>query len=428
MVLAVFFMVFFFTLVISAPIFFSLGLSALALMWNRGMLVPQLVVQRMFAGIDSFPMMAIPFFMLAGALMDTGGISTRLVRFSNYLVGWIQGGLAHVVIVASCFFAGITGSAVADATAIGSTLIPLMKKRGFPVLFSATVVAAAGVVGPIIPPSIPMVIYGSMAGVSIGALFMGGFIPGILIGLGLMAVAYVQAKKHGYPRETVRPTVKEFLQATISAMGAIFMPLIILGGIFGGVFTATEAAVVATVYAFLMGKFVYKELQWRHLPEIFYKAGLSTAMILIIVGVANLVGYIMAVERIPLMVAELFLSITTNKWVMLLLINILLLIVGCFIDGASALIIFTPVLLPLIYKLGIDPIYFGVLITVNLMIGTITPPVGLCLYVACGIADVRLEQISRAIIPFLLIEIAVLFLITYVPGLIMFLPALFGPK
>jgi C4-dicarboxylate transporter DctM subunit len=428
MVLTIFFGVFFFTLIISAPIFFSLGLGALALLWNKGMLVPQLVVQRMFAGIDSFPMMAIPFFMLAGALMDTGGISTRLVRFSNYLVGWIQGGLAHVVIVASCFFAGITGSAVADATAIGSTLIPLMKKRGFPVLFSASVVAAAGVVGPIIPPSIPMVIYGSMAGVSIGALFMGGFIPGILIGLGLMAVAYVKAKRHGYPREAVRPTVREFLQATISAMGAIFMPLIILGGIFGGVFTATEAAVVATIYAFIMGKFVYKELKWRHLPDILYKAGLNTAMILIIVGVANLVGYIMAVERIPLMVAELFLSITTNKWVMLLLINILLLIVGCFIDGASALIIFTPVLLPLIYKLGIDPIFFGVMITVNLMIGTITPPVGLCLYVACGIADVRLEQISRTIIPFLLVEVAVLFLITYVPDLVMFLPSLFGPK
>jgi len=428
MVLAVFFSVFFFTLIISAPIFFSLGLSALALMWNKGMLVPQLVVQRMFAGIDSFPMMAIPFFMLAGALMDTGGISTRLVRFSNYLVGWIQGGLAHVAIMASMFFAGITGSAVADATAIGSTLIPLMNKRGFPKLFSASVVAAAGVVGPIIPPSIPMVIYGSMAGVSIGALFMGGFMPGILIGLGLMAVVYVQAKKHGYPREAVRPTVKEFLQATISAMGAIFMPLIILGGIFGGVFTATEAAVVATIYAFIMGKFVYKELQWRHFPDILYKAGLNTAMILIIVGVANLVGYIMAVERIPLMVAELFLGITTNKYVMLLMMNILLLIVGCFIDGASALIIFTPVLLPLIYKLGIDPIFFGVMITVNLMIGTITPPVGLCLYVACGIADVRLEQISRTIIPFLLVEVAVLFLITYVPDLILFLPGMFGPR
>ena len=428
MTLIIFFGVFFVSLVLSAPIVFSLALSALALLWDKGMLVPQLVVQRMFAGIDSFPMMAIPFFMLAGALMDTGGISTRLVRFSNYLVGWIQGGLAHVAILASMFFAGITGSAVADATAIGSTLIPLMNKRGFPTLFSAAVVAAAGVVGPIIPPSIPMVIYGVMAGVSIGALFMGGFIPGILIGLGLMAVVYVQAKKHGYPREAVRPTVREFLQATVSAFGAILMPLIILGGIFGGVFTATEAAVVATVYAFLMGKFVYKELQWRDFPEILYKAGLSTAMILIIVGVANLVGYIMAVERVPLMVAESFLSITTNKYVMLLLINILLLIVGCFIDGASALIIFTPVLLPLIYKLGIDPIFFGVMITVNLMIGTITPPVGLCLYVTCGIADVRLEQISRTIMPFLLVEVAVLFLITYVPELIMFLPSIFGPK
>jgi C4-dicarboxylate transporter DctM subunit len=360
--------------------------------------------------------------------MDTGGISSRLVRFSNYLVGWIQGGLAHVVVLASCFFAGITGSAVADASAIGSTLIPLMKKRGFPVLFSATVVAASGVVGPIIPPSIPMVLYGVMAGVSVGALFMGGFIPGILIGLGLMSVVYWQARRHGYPRETARPTLKQFLEAAVSAFGAILMPVIILGGIFGGVFTATEAAAVATVYAFIMGKFVYRELKWGQLPGVLYKAGLSTAMILIIVGVANLVGYIMAVERVPLMVAELFLSITTNKWVMLLLINILLLIVGCFIDGASALIIFTPVLLPLIYKLGIDPIYFGVVITVNLMIGTITPPVGLCLYVACGIADVRLEQISRTIIPFLLVEVAVLFLITYVPELILFIPNMFAPR
>ena len=188
----------------------------------------------MFAGVDSFPMMAIPFFMLAGALMDTGGISSRLVRFSNYLVGWIPGGLAHVAIVASMFFAGITGSAVADATAIGSTLIPLMNKRGFPKLFSASVVAAAGVVGPIIPPSIPMVIYGVMAGVSIGAMFIGGFIPGLLIGLALMLVAYVKAKRHGYPREAVRPTLREFLEATVSASGAIFMPLIILVGIFGG--------------------------------------------------------------------------------------------------------------------------------------------------------------------------------------------------
>ena len=206
------------------------------------------------------------------------------------------------------------------------------------------------------------------------------------------------------------------------------MPLIILGGIFGGVFTATEAAVVATVYAFLMGMFVYRELKWSQIPEILYRAGLSTAMILIIVGVANLVGYIMAVERIPAQVADLFLGITTNRYVMLFLINVLLLIVGCFIDGASASIIFTPVLLPLIHKLGIDPIFFGVLITVNLMIGTITPPVGLCLYVSCGIADVKLDQISRSIVPFLLVEIFVLFLITYVPELIMFLPNLFGPK
>ena len=428
MILLIFFSVFFLALIIGVPIFFSLALSALALLWNKGMLVPQLVVQRMFAGVDSFPMMAIPFFMLAGALMDTGGISTRLVRFSNYLVGWIAGGLAHVAILASIFFAGITGSAVADTTAIGSTLLPLMNKRGFPTLFSASVIASAGVVGPIIPPSIPMVIYGVMAGVSIGAMFMGGFIPGFLMGLGLMLVTYVKAKRHGYPREAVRPTAREFLDATVNAFGAILMPLIILGGIFGGVFTATEAAVVATVYAFIMGKFVYRELRWGAVPHVLYRAGLSTAMVLIIVGVANLVGYIMAVERIPLQVAELFLSLTTSKYVMLFLINVLLLIVGCFIDGASALIIFTPVLFPLIQRLGIDPVFFGVMMTVNLMIGTITPPVGVCLYVVCGIGDLRLDDISRAVIPFLLIELTVLFLITYVPDLIMFLPALFGPR
>lgn len=428
MILLIFFGMFFLTLIIGVPIFFSLAVSALALLWNKGMLVPQLVVQRMFAGVDSFPMMAIPFFMLAGALMDTGGISTRLVRFSNYLVGWIAGGLAHVAILASIFFAGITGSAVADTTAIGSTLMPLMNKRGFPALFSASVIASAGVVGPIIPPSIPMVIYGVMAGVSIGAMFMGGFVPGFLMGLGLMLVTYFKAKRHGYPREAVRPTAREFLHATIQAFGAILMPLIILGGIFGGVFTATEAAVVATIYAFVMGKFVYRELPWGAVPQVLYRAGLSTAMVLIIVAVANLVGYIMAVERIPMQVAELFLGITSNKYVMLFLINVLLLIVGCFIDGASALIIFTPVLFPLILKLGIDPIFFGVMMTVNLMIGTITPPVGVCLYVVCGIGDLRLDAISRAIIPFLLIEIAVLFLITYVPEIIMFLPRLFGPQ
>ncbi|MFA5026929.1 MAG: TRAP transporter large permease, partial [Candidatus Methylomirabilota bacterium] len=388
----------------------------------------QLVVQRMFAGVDSFPMMAVPFFMLAGALMDTGGISTRLVRFSNYLVGWITGGLAHVAIMASIFFAGITGSAVADTSAIGSTLIPIMNRRGFPTLFSASVIASAGVVGPIIPPSIPMVIYGVMAGVSIGSMFMGGFVPGLLMGLGLMAVVYWKAKRHGYPREAERPTPKQFVEATVSAMGAIIMPLIILGGIFGGVFTATEAAAVAALYAFVVGKFVYRELRWGQIPEVLYQAGLSTAMVLIIVGVANLVGYIMAVERIPLLVAELFLSLTANKYVMLLLINILLLVVGCFIDGASAIIIFTPVLLPLILKMGIDPVFFGVMITVNLMIGTITPPVGVCLYAVCSIANLRLDEISRAVLPFLLVEIVVLLLITYVPDLIMFLPAMFGPK
>lgn len=416
--------VFFFALIIGVPIAFSLALAALALLWQMDILVPELIVQRMFDGIDSFPMMAIPFFMLAGALMDTGGISIRLVRFSNVLVGWISGGLAHVAVMASIFFAGISGSAVADTTAIGSTLIPIMKRRQFDPDFSASVVAAAGVIGPIIPPSIPMVLYGVIAGQSIGQLFLGGVVPGLIMGLGLMIMIFIFAKRRGYPCEEVDLSFKTLVRTTTEASGALIMPIIIVGGILGGVFTATEAAVVAAVYAFFIGKFVYRELTWKGLPEIVFRAGLNTGMILIIVGVANLVGFILAAEQIPLALAEWFQETITSQALVLLIINIALLVIGCFIDGGSAMIIFAPVLLPVITQFGIDPIFFGVLMTVNLMIGTVTPPVGLSLYIAGGIAKISLEQISRAIAPFLLLEVVVLLLITYVPDLVLFLPRL----
>lgn len=417
--------VFFLALILGVPIVFSLSLAALALLWQMDMFVPELVVQRMFDGIDSFPMMAIPFFMLAGALMDTGGISIRLVRFSNVLVGWISGGLAHVAVMASIFFAGISGSAVADTTAIGSTLIPIMIRRKFDPDFSASVVAAAGVIGPIIPPSIPMVLYGVIAGQSIGQLFLAGIIPGLMMGIGLMVMIFFFAKRRGYPCEKVDLSFSTLMRTTIEASGALVMPIIIVGGILGGVFTATEAAVVAVVYAFVIGKFVYRELTWKGLPEIIFRAGLSTGMILIIVGVANLIGFILAAEQIPLALSQWFQATFSSQAVVLLIINIALLVVGCFIDGGSAMIIFAPVLLPVVKQFGIDPVFFGVLMTVNLMIGTITPPVGLSLYIAGGIAKISLEKISRAIAPFLLLEVAVLLLITYLPDIVLFLPRLF---
>jgi C4-dicarboxylate transporter DctM subunit len=360
--------------------------------------------------------------------MEHGGISVRLVRFSNYLVGWITGGLAHVAVVAAMFFAGITGSAVADTSAIGAAMIPMMKKRGFDARFSGALIAAAGVVGPILPPSIPAVIYGVIAGVSIGKLFIGGVVPGLIMGLSLMLVSYIQAKRHDYPKEPRPPSLREFMGATVDASGALVMPVIIVGGILSGIFTATEAAVVAAVYAFIAGKFIYRELRWGSLPEMVYQAGLSTAMILIIVGVANLVGYILALERIPLALAQWLSAVVHSRIVILLILNIVLLVVGCFIDGGSALIIFTPVLMPLIAQFHIDPVFFGVLMTVNLMIGTITPPVGLSLYVAQDVADITLEQICRAIIPFFLVEIGTLLLITFVPGLVLFLPNLLWQK
>ena len=424
---ALLFGVFLATMLIGVPIAFALCLGALAVLWMTGFLVPELVVQRIFAGMDSFPIMAIPFFVLAGALMETGGISARLVRFSNCLVGWIAGGLAHVAVVASMFFAGISGSAVADTAAISSTMIPVMKRRGFAPGFSAALIAAAGVIGPIIPPSIPMVLYGSIAGVSIGSLFLAGIIPGVFMGLSLMALIYIMAKRgKTFPKPEPRPTARTLLAAFVAASGALVMPFIIVGGILSGVFTATEAAVVAAVYAFVVGMFVYRELKWRDMPEILYRASVSTAMVLVIVGIANLVGFILSMNQIPETVAKLFTDTFTTQIAVLLVINILLLVVGCFIDGGSAIIIFTPVLMPLVAKFGIDPVFFGVMITVNLMIGTITPPVGLSLYIAGGVAGLSLEQMSRAIIPFLLLEVAVLLVITFIPEIVLVVPRMFA--
>ncbi len=417
--------VFMVTLLMGVPIAFALSLGAFAVLWMTGFLVPELVVQRIFAGMDSFPIMAIPFFVLAGALMESGGISSRLVRFSSALVGWITGGLGHVAVMASMFFAGISGSAVADTAAMSTTMIPMMRRRGYKPGFAAGLIASAGVIGPIIPPSIPMVLYGTIAGVSIGQLFLGGIIPGIAMGLGLMLVVYFMARRKDFPKEEVKPSLRAIGRAFVPASGALVMPFIIVGGILSGVFTATEAAVVAAVYSFVVGVFVYRELNMRDIPEILFRSSVTTAMVLIIVGVANLVSFVLAMNQIPQAVATYFASTFATQAAILVVINILLLIVGCFIDGGSAIIIFTPVLMPLVNKMGIDPVFFGVMMTINLMIGTITPPVGLSLYVAGGVARLNLEQMSRAVLPFLALEIGVLALVMFFPQIILVLPQMF---
>lgn len=414
--------VFFVLLIIGTPIMFALMGAAMVVLASIDFLSPQLALQRVYAGLDSFPMLAIPFFMAAGSLMERGGISRRLVNFSSYLVGWIRGGLGHVAVIASTIFAGISGSAVADTTAIGSTMIPMMKRRGFDPSFAASVVAASGVNGPIIPPSIPLVLYGVISGVSIGALFMGGIVPGFMMTVGLMVLIYVKASRGDWEVETEPFSMSGLGTSFIAALGALVMPLIIVGGILGGIFTATEAAVVATVYALFAGLFLYRELSFSQLPALFRQAALNTAVVMVIVGVANLVGYVLTIEQIPLALSDWFSDRITNALMLLLVINILLLVAGCFLDGGSAIIVFAPVLLPVTTAFGIDPIFFGVMMTVNLMIGTITPPVGLSLYIAAGIANISILQICKAILPFLAVHMVVLILITLFPDLVMFIP------
>lgn len=414
--------VFFVLLLLGTPILYSLFAASLVVLSTIDLLAPQLAMQRVYAGLDSFPMLAIPFFMLAGSLMEHGGISRRLVNFSSYLVGWITGGLGHVAVMASLIFAGISGSAVADTTAIGSTMIPMMKRRGYDPSFSAAVVAASGVIGPIIPPSIPLVLYGVMSGVSIGALFMGGVVPGFLMAGAVMILIYFKAKKSNWEIEVEPFSYGGLWKSFLQAGGALVMPLIIVGGILGGIFTATEAAVVATVYALIIGLFWYRELTFAQLPGLFYEAGLNTAVVMVIVGVANLVGYVLTVEQLPLLLSDWFSNHITNALTLLLVINLLLLVAGCFLDGGSAIIVFTPVLLPVIKSFGIDPVFFGVMMTVNLMIGTVTPPVGLSLYIASGIAGISIVQICRAIMPFVMVQLVVLLLITLFQDLVLFLP------
>lgn len=412
-------------ILMNIPIAFSLVLTSLVLMSSLGTSSPAIVSQNIVRGIDNFPLMAIPFFVLAGEIMNVGGISKRIVNFAKVLIGHVTGGLGYVAVLASMLFAGVSGSAIADTTAIGSILLPVMEEQGYKKDKSTALIISAGTIGPVIPPSIPMILFGVVGGVSIVKLFLGGVVPGILIGVALMVGWYFHSKKMGYT-STKRASFKEVIKHTVAAFWAILLPVIIMGGILGGIFTPTEAAVVAVVYALLVGFFAYKELKLHHLPEIFVQSAKSTSIVMLVCGAATAAGYFITTAQIPAMLSEALLSVSSNVYILMLLINILLLLVGCVMDLTPALLILAPILLPIVTGFGLDPIYFGVVLVCNLCIGTLTPPVGTVLYVGCGLSGLSMWELVKPTLGFIAIMVAVLLLITYVPGLILYLPYAFG--
>jgi C4-dicarboxylate transporter DctM subunit len=408
--------VFIVLVVIGVPISFVLGIASLAAMYFVADYPMQVVVQRMFAGVDSFPLMAIPFFMLAGSLMEKGGITTRIIGFALSLVGGLRGALAHVVTIAGVIMGGISGSGVADTAAIGTIMVPEMSKRGYHLPFASALIAASGSVGLIIPPSIVMILYGVSSGSSIGDLFVAGFLPGVLIAAGFMLVSHFIAKKRGYPTEPKMNGAQRWVSFKES-IWALMMPVIIIVGIRMGVFTPTEGGVVAAVYAFVIGKFIYKELDWGDFPEILSSATANMAVISFLIATASLFGWLLASEQIPQQISEAILSFSDNKYVILLLINLLLLVVGMFLDSGPAIILLVPVLVPVAHSLGVNLTQFGLLMTINLTIGLLTPPVGTVLYVSSNISKVPLSRLSMAVLPFIAVMLTVLMLITYIPQL-----------
>jgi len=410
------------SITLSIPIGVGLGLATIITMSFTSEIPVIMVTQNAFATLDSFPLLAIPFFILAGILMYHCGISKRLVDFADSLIGWISGGLALVTVLACMFFAAISGSGPATVSAIGSFMIPEMKEKKYEAGFATAITAAAGTIGVIIPPSIPFVIYGVIAGVSVGEMFIAGIIPGIIIGLGLMIVAYFSAKKNGYGEQVkVKPTFRRVTKNFKEAIWAIIVPLIVLGGIYGGIFTPTEAAVVAVVYALFIGKFIYKELTMQKIIKSFKDTALINGAAVFPLALSMSFARYLTMEQIPVKLAQSLLNISSSKNILVLVIILFFLIIGCFIDNLSSMIVLTPILLPVMIKFGIDPIHFGVFMCYALAIGFVTPPYGANLFVASGISGLSVEEISRNIVPFIAALIFSLLLITYIPGISMFL-------
>lgn len=411
-------------LAIGVPIFMSIGLSSI-IIWVAGFgtLEPTILLQKMYTGLDSFPLMAIPLFMLAGELMNIGGLSKKLVKFANCILGWVHGGLGFTVTIASMFIAAILGSASASAAMIGAIMIPEMAERGYDKEFAAALVASAGSIGPIIPPSIPFIIYGVIANVSIAKLFVAGYIPGVIMGIMFMGYTFFYAKKHKYPPGKF-PTLKEFFVSFWDALLTLLLPVIIMGSILGGICTPTEAAVLAVVYSFFIGVVVYRAIRPSKIKQVFVNAARSTTMVMMVISAASLLSWVVTMQQIPKLVGALVLSVTNSPITFMIIVNVFMVIVGMFLDAGSAITIITPVLLPIAISLGVDPLLFGVIMVVNLSIGVLTPPVGLNLYVVSSIAKIDILRISRAVIPFILMIFAMLILASVWPGLITTLPNL----
>ena len=406
---------FFVIMFLGVPIAASLGIAAVLTIMTHMNTSLVVTAQTMFTSINSFPLMAIPFFILAGNLMGEGGISKRLVSFVNLFLGSFRGGLSIVAIAASMFFAAISGSCPATTAAIGGIMVPEMEKNGYSKEFSAACVSAAGTVGQVIPPSIPMVTYCVLANTSISTLFLCGIGPGILMGLSMMVVAVAYAKKNNVPLVKVDRSAKNILAVLKESIWALIMPIIILGGIYSGIFTATEAGAVACVYAFIVGTVVYKDLKFSEIPKVVANSAVGASVIMLIMAAVGTFGYVLTMGQIPQIIAKSMLSLTTNKYILLFILNIIILIAGCFLNSSAAIALLTPILLPVMTAVGVSPYLVGIIFIVNMGIGMITPPVGNCLYVGCNIAHIKFETIVKAIVPFLVAEIIVLFLTTYVP-------------
>lgn len=403
-------------LFLSIPIGIALGLSTAVALIYTGSIPLVMLAQNAFAALDSFPLLAIPFFMLAGSLMGHGGISRRLVTLADAMVGAVTGGLAMVTVTACMFFAAISGSGPATVSAIGSFMIPSMREKKYDDGFAAALTAAAGSIGVIIPPSIPFVIYGVVSGVSVGEMFIAGVIPGVIIGFALMAVSYRTAKRDNYPKSTQRTPVGKAFRDAIWAM---LVPVIILGGIYGGIFTPTEAAVAASVYALFIGKFIYKELDFKTTYAAFKDAVLVNGATTFMVGLSMSFAAFLAMEQIPVKIAAWMLSLSSNPIVIMMVINVLLLIVGCFVDNISSMIILTPILLPIVTRIGIDPVHFGLVMTVALATGFVTPPYGANLFVASAVSGVNMVRLSKSVVPMIIAMLGCLILFTYIPAISM---------
>lgn len=422
--IAVLALVFVVCLLLRFPIAFALGLSCLAYLIAAG--IPLIVVpMKMYSGIDVFVLLSVPGFILAGNLMNQGGLTGKIITFCNHLFGHIRGGLALANVGTSMLFAGISGTAISDTASIGAVMIPAMKKEGYDGPFASAITAVSSTVGPIIPPSVPMIIAATLSGLSVGKLFLAGVLPGLMLGLGMMLTAYIIARRRAYPKRE-RSSLRQIGKGFLDTFWALLMTIIILFGIIGGIFTPTEASIIAVLYALLVGLFVYRKLSYKRILVVVLDSMKVSASLMLIIGFANLFGWILITEQFPQWISQEILAFTSNKYLVLLLINILLIVVGTFMETVAALLILFPILLGVATGVGVAPLHFALIAVLNLVIGLTTPPLGICLFVASSIGKTPIGQVSRASLPFLAVNLGILALVTLVPELCLWLPSWLG--